>query len=135
ARVQRGDGFRSAHLDWLLDWETECRKPGATDFLFGLRPMIAPNAQLHVLHRLHEGQFAPERYGIEIHEPFVTDLRCAKWTVALIASCEGRRTWCEVLADSRRAGFIGNEVPDNEFADLLRALVGQGLLRVTERPL
>jgi SAM-dependent methyltransferase len=135
ARVQRGNGFQPAHLDWLLDWEAECREPGATDFLFGLRPAIASNAQLHVLHRLHEGSFTPELYGIEINEPFVTDLRCAKWTVALIASCDGRRTWREVLEDSRKAGLVADEVPNDEFADLLRALVGQGLLRVAERPL
>jgi SAM-dependent methyltransferase len=135
ARVQRGAGFQASHQDWLLDWETECRQPGATEFLLNSHPSMAPAAELHVLHRLSEGRFVPEMFGIEIKEPFVTDLRCSQWMVALIAACDGEKTWGELLDRGRENGIFHTEIPNDELAEVLRTLVAQGILRIRERPL
>lgn len=135
ARVQKGDSFRPEYQDWLLDWETDCLDPSARAFLLDCHPSIAPGVELHVLHRLHEGRFSPEAFGLEAKEPFMTDLRCGRSMVALISACDGTLTWREQLRRAQQEGSIGAETEEDEFARILGMLVSQGILRVSERPL
>jgi SAM-dependent methyltransferase len=135
ARVQRGEGFRAEHQEWLLDWTTACKQPGALDFLLNLHPEVAPGIELHVLHRYQDGRFSPEMFGIESKHPFICDLRCAAWTVSLISECDGQSTWRELFLRAQQRHLITPETTPEEFAGLLETLVVQSILRVRERPL
>jgi hypothetical protein len=55
--------------------------------------------------------------------------------VALIAACDGEKTWGELLDRGRENGIFHTEIPNDELAEVLRALVAQGILRIRERPL
>jgi SAM-dependent methyltransferase len=135
ARVQKGEGFRPAHQDWLLDWHTESRDPAAVPTLLGFHPAIAPDCELRVLHRLREGRFTPEVFGLQTSGPFVSELHCQSWLVALISNCDGSKTWAEQLDHARREHLIAPEVTPEEFAGLLGVLAANGVLRIDERPL
>ena len=134
ARAQKGEGFRPEHQEWLLDWESECRAPQAAVFLMDAHPSIAPAAELHVLHRLREGRFAPEAFAIEAKAPFVSELRCPGWMAGLISRCDGIQSWGQHFAAARQEKLIDPDTPAEEFAALLGMLVGQGILRIRERP-
>jgi SAM-dependent methyltransferase len=135
ARVQKGEGFTPEHVEWLLDWETERHRPDAARFLLAARPYIAPDAELHVLHRLQEGRFVAAAFGIESKTPFVSDLRCGSWLAAVISECDGARTWSEHFDRARQEGLISPETSEDEFAGILAMLVYQGILRLRENPL
>jgi carbamoyltransferase len=132
-RVQKGEGFRAAHQEWLLDWMTDCRQPGATDFLFDLHPEVAPGVELHVLHRHKDGRFSAEMFGLESKQPFTCDLRCAPWTIALISECNGATSWREHFERALKENLVSSETTPDEFAGLLEMLVSQSILRVPER--
>ncbi len=135
ARVQKGEGFRPEHQDWLLDWTTEAACPGASGKLLGFHPSIAPDCQLRVLHRLRDGQFTPELFGLQTSGPFESELRCQSWMVALVSGCDGSRNWAEQFVKARNEGLISSEVTEEEFAGLLAVLAAQGVLRIPERPM
>ena len=135
ARVQKGEGFRPTHPEWLLDWETERTHPAAARFLLDSHPYISPGTELHVLHRLQEGRFAPDAFAIESKTPFVSELRCGSWLAAVISECDGTRTWREHMERAQQQGLVSREATGDEFAGVLGALVSQGILRVRERPL
>jgi hypothetical protein len=131
----KGAGFRPEHQAWLLDWETESHDPAAVGFLLDSHPSIAPGTELHVLHRLHEGRFSPEAFGVESKEPFASEMRCSKWLAAVIAECDGVKTWREHLEKAKVGGLIKPQTTEDEFANLLATLVSQGVLRISERPI
>ena len=134
ARVPKGEGFRPEHQDWLLDWQTESRDPEAAPRLLEFHASIAPDCQLRVMHRLHEGRFVPELFGLETSGPFHSELRCQSWLVALISDCDGSRTWGEHFEKARAEKLISSEITREEFVELLSVLAGQGILRIRERP-
>jgi SAM-dependent methyltransferase len=135
ARVQSGERCAPEYLEWLLDWETECRQPGVSGFLLDAHPYVSPGAELHVLHRLQEGRFAPAVFAIESKLPFISELRCGNWLVSVISECDGARTWREHFDRALREGIVGPETTGEEFGEVLGMLVGQGILRLRERPL
>jgi SAM-dependent methyltransferase len=136
ARVQSGEKISPQHVDWLLDWESDCRDPAFTAFLLDSHPYISPGTELHVLHRLEEGRFVPGAFAVESKLPFVSELRCGKWLAGVISQCDGVRTWRDHFEEAQRDGLIDSaEASAEEFAGLLGMLVGQGILRLRERPL
>ncbi len=135
ARVQSGERSGPEYQAWLLAWETERLDPATTGFLMEARPYISPGAELHVLHRLREGRFVPDAFAIESKAPFVSEVRCGPWLAALISACDGVATGREHLERAQQQGLIGGDVTQAEFADVLGTLIGQGILRVRERPL
>ena len=134
ARVQSGERMGPQDVEWLLTWETECKNPAASGFLLDSHPYISPGTELHVLHRLHEGRFVADAYAIESKAPWVSELRCGPWLAGAIAACDGSKTWREHFTSAQQGGGLESEATAEEFAGLLGMLVGQGILRIRERP-
>ena len=134
ARVQSGEHCAPQYLEYLLDFETECRGPAASQLLLNSHPCISPGAELHVLHRLHDGRFAPDAFAIESKAPFVSEVRCGSWLVGVVSECDGKKTWREHLERARREGVFGPETTEEDFAGVLEMLVVQGILTIRERP-
>jgi SAM-dependent methyltransferase len=134
-RVQRGPAFSHRHTEWLLDWATACEDPEFMAGLMGTHPTLAPDAELHVLHRLHEGRFTPQAFALESSSPYNSEVRCPAWMVNVISECNGLQTWKEHFERALREGLIDSETPAQEFAGVLAALAGQGILRLPEHPL
>ena len=75
----------------------------------------------------------PDAFAIESKAP-----SSVKWCgrlAALISACDGVATGREHLERAQQQGLIGGDVTQAEFADVLGTLIGQGILRLRERPL
>jgi methylase of polypeptide subunit release factors len=135
ARVLSALGYGPDHQGWLLDWETDCEDPAFRARLMDWHPSLAPDAELKVLHRLQEGRFSPVAFAVECGTPFNSEIRCKDWMVALLSECQGDGSWREHFERARRLGMISMDATEDEFAGILRALAGQGILRIRERPM
>ena len=135
ARVLSALGYGPDHQGWLLDWETDCEDPAFRARLMDWHPELPPDATLKVLHCLQEGRFAPVGFAVECGTPFNSEVRCKDWMVAVLSACTGESPWREHFERAKRNGMISLETTADEFAGILRALAGQGILRIRERPL
>jgi SAM-dependent methyltransferase len=135
ARVQSGPVFSPRHTEWLLEWATACEDPNFAASLMGTHPALAPDAEMRVLHRLQEGRFVAQVYAVESSSPFNSELRCPAWLVNVLSGCNGSRTWREHFERALREGLVEPETTAQEFAGVLAAVVGQGILRLPEHPL
>jgi methylase of polypeptide subunit release factors len=130
-RTNAGRGFEGRHMEWLLEWETAIRKPGASEMLLSCRPAVSPDCELRTLYRLHEGRFVPREIKLEVPGPFQTEVKCMDWLALTVAECDGRRTWREIFEGMVAAGRIGAGAKVEEFAQILSLLVSGGVLQVT----
>jgi SAM-dependent methyltransferase len=135
ARVTSALGYGPDHQTWLLDWETDCEDAAFRAGMMDWHPALAPDAELKVLHRLKEGRFAPAAFAVQCGTPFESEIRCKEWMVALLSECQGEVTWRDHLARAKSLGMISPDTTEDEFAGILRALAGQGILRIQERPM
>jgi len=135
SRVLSALGYGPDHQGWLLDWETDCEDPAFRARLMDWHASLAPDAELKVLHRLQEGRFAPVAFAVESGTPFNSEIRCKDWMVGLLSECNGDATWRDHFDRVKRVGMISPDTTEDEFAGILRALAGQGILRVRERPM
>ena len=134
-RAQRGEGFRAAHQDWLLDFAAEWQHPGGAGFLLDSHPTIAPDAELRVVHRVREGRFAADEFTIACTSPFEAVVSCPAWLAAIISWCDGGAAWRDLLARAQGEGLIAEDSAPDEFARILGMLAGRGILRLREREL
>jgi SAM-dependent methyltransferase len=134
-RAQRGEGFRAAHQDWLLEFAAEARASANSAFLLDSHPTIAPDAELRVAHHVREGRFVPAEFTIASSGPFEAMVSCPAWLAALISWCDGVATWRDLLARAQRDGLIAEESAPDELARILAMLAGRGILRLREREL
>lgn len=135
SRVMSALGYGPEHQGWLLDWETDCEDPAFRAGLMDWHAELPPDAELKVLHRLQEGQFAPAVYAVQCRAPFDSEIRCKEGMVALLSECKGVRTWREHYKHAIGHHLIGPDTSEDEFAAMLRALAAQGILRLRERPM
>jgi len=132
ARVQKGEGYRPDHTEWLLNWYT-----GAEDAasLMGYRPSISPAVELGVFHRVREGRLVPEVFSLKCAGPFDTECVVQSWLARVVSQCNGQSTWGELMDSAKTAGIIDPAVTPEEFASVLTAMAGSGLVRIAEMPL
>jgi methylase of polypeptide subunit release factors len=135
ARVLSALGYGPDHQTWLLDWETDCEDPAFRARIMDWHPSLAPDTELKVLHRLEEGRFTPAAFAVQCATPFDSEIRCKEWMVALLSECQGQLSWRHHFARAKDLGMISSDTTEDEFAGILRALAGQGILRIRERPM
>lgn len=135
ARVQSAIGYGPDHQNWLLDWQTDCEDPAFRAGLMDWHAFLPPDAKLKVMHRLQEGRFAPAGFALECGTPFDSEVRCSDWMVSLLSDCNGDGTWRNHFERVKSLGVISSDTTEDEFAEVLRALAGQGILRIRERPM
>jgi SAM-dependent methyltransferase len=131
ARVQKGEGYRPEHAEWLMEWHLGARD---TERLLNYRPVLSPCAELDVLHRVHEGRLVPEVFSLRASGPFDTECVVQSWLAKIVSQCNGQTTWGELMESARAAGIIDPATEPEEFASVLTAIVGSGLLHVAEMP-
>lgn len=132
ARVQKGRGYTPRQAEWLLDWHTGA---GDTARLLNYRPAISPHAELAVFHRVRDGRLVPDGFSLRASGPFDTECIVQSWLAKVVTQCNGRVTWGELMESARQAGLIDPETKAEEFAPVLAAIAGSGLLHVAEMPL
>lgn len=129
-RRQKGPLSGSAELEWLKAWETAAGDPGSAGLILDAQPIASPGLELHVVHRLREGELAPAKFTLEIQHPFATDCRIQPWTAYLLARCDGRITAREHFAWLKQNQLIHPDAPADEFAELLRVLISGGFVEI-----
>ncbi|HWC97730.1 MAG TPA: methyltransferase [Candidatus Sulfopaludibacter sp.] len=132
ARVQKGEGYRTRHAEWLLNWHTAA---GETARLMDCHPSISPRAELDVVHRVREGRLVPEVFSLRTSGPFATECVVQSWLAKVVSQCNGRTTWGHLMESARTTGLIDAATTPEEFASVLTAIAGSGLLHIPEMPL
>ena len=129
-RVQTGKHFDGALLDWLMGWRRRLADPGESESLLESCPVAGPEAEMHTISRLREGRFQMQEFTLRSDWPFSTSFRCERWLAQIVASCDGRRTWRELLEEARTAGHVPPGVDLKQSLDLFGLLVSAGLLEL-----
>jgi len=134
-RVSKGQGFNTAHVEWLLEWGASFRDAGWRERLMESRPRFSPHAEMSVLHRVRDGGMVPEAFSLRCRRPFDVERRIPPWLAQIVSQCDGRTSWREQLGNARDSGLIPQNVSAAEFLTVLDPLVSQGLLWIAEAPL
>jgi SAM-dependent methyltransferase len=117
-------------IDWLLKWESAAVKPEFIEILAETHPVAAPSLELHVVHRMRDGDLVPEQFSLHTEYPFSVDFRVQPWVGFLLPQCDGKLTVRQLLEFCKRNNFVHPETPLAEFAKLLMVFVAGGFLEV-----
>jgi hypothetical protein len=119
-------------IDWLLKWESAAVKPEFIEILAETHPVAAPSLELHAVHRMKEGDLAPEQFSLHTEYPFSVDCRVQPWVGFLLPQCDGKLTVRQLLEFCKQNNFVHPETPLAEFAKLLMVFIAGGFLEVEE---
>ena len=119
-------------IDWLLKWETAAVKPEFIELLAATHPVVVPSLELHVVHRMKEGDLAPEQFSLHTEYPFSVDCRVQPWVGFLLPQCDGKLTVRQLLEFCKQNNLVHPETPLAEFAKLLVIFISGGFLEVEE---
>ena len=129
-RRRRGRRFGSPEIEWLRIWETTAADPAFVHRLLEAKPAASPNLELHVIHRLQDGELAPKEFNLQTTYPFNVECAIRPWAALLLSRCDGNTTGRELLAFLKENDLVAADESAEEFADFLRALISGGFLEV-----
>ena len=117
-------------IAWLLKWESAAAKPEFMDTLAEAHPITAPSLELRAVHRMKEGDWAPEEFSLHSEYPFSVDCRVQPWMCFLLPQCDGKLNVRQLLEFCKQHQFVHPETPLAEFGKLLMVFVSYGFLEV-----
>jgi hypothetical protein len=127
-RLQTGPGYSGRHLAQLLEWEKASGSPQFVEMLLRSRPALAPDCELHVISRMHEGRLCADEFTFEGRGAFRSRCRCDAGLAQVLMACDGKKTLLEHYENAKAAGSIPTEASAEEFAGVLGGFVGDGIL-------
>jgi SAM-dependent methyltransferase len=119
-------------IAWLLKWETAAAKPEFINVLAEMHPVAARSLELHAVHRMKEGDLAPEQFSLHTEYPFSVDSRVQPWVGFLLPQSDGKATVRQLLEFCKQNNFVHPETPLAEFIKLLMVFISGGFLEVEE---
>ena len=119
-------------IAWLLKWESAAVKPEFIEILAETYPVAAPSLELHAIHRMKDGDLAPEQFSLHTEYPFSVDCRVQPWVGFLLPQCDGKLTVRQLLEFCKQNNFVHAETPLAEFVKLLMVFISGGFLGVEE---
>jgi len=125
-----GPNTRRDEVAWLLRWETAAAQPEFLESLAEAHPIATHDLEFHTLHRIKEGDWAPEEFSMHANYPFRIDCRVQPWMGFLLPQCDGKLSVRELLEFCKQSNFVQPETPLAEFAKLLTVFVANGFLEV-----
>lgn len=134
ARAGKSPAAGSPAIEWLVDFEQRMAAPEAASRLLETRPRMSAEARLVVTHRFRDGQLQPDRFEIRAGDPFRIDALCQPWVALLLGYCDGARTAAQIYDEMLRDGAIGDALPREEFASILKLLLSGGVLELEQFP-
>ncbi len=129
-RLLTGPGYRGRHLEQLLDWEKASGSPEFTEMLLRGRAALAPDCELHVVSRMHEGRLTAGEFTFEGKGAFHSRNRCDAGLAQVLMACDGTKSTREHYEAAKAGGLIPPEATAEEFAGVLGGFVGDGILRL-----
>lgn len=131
-RMLRGKGLTLSHVEWLLEWETAARNPARLDWWLGLRPSIAPESRMMVVHDVADGRFQPQAVALQCPSPFETECHVEPWVGSVVSECDGQRTFREHFENAKRSGLVPVDASAEQFAGPFTTLISAGILAVRQ---
>ena len=129
-RRRKGSRLTSAEIEWLRSWETEASGPDRLRLILDSKPIASKDLELHVVHRVREGEMAPQSFRLETNYPFTVECAIQPWAAFLLARCDGKSTARELLAFLKENGLVDQQDREESFAEFLRVLISGGFLEV-----
>jgi SAM-dependent methyltransferase len=130
ARRYLGPSSGRDEIAWLMKWEGAAAKPGFIDALAEAHPITAPSLELRTVHRMKEGDLAPEDFSWHTEYPFSVDCRVQPWMCFVLPQCDGKLSVRQLWEFCKQHQFVHPETPLAEFAKLLMVFVSYGFLEV-----
>jgi len=128
-RRRKGPRLTSAEIEWLRLWETKAADGGA-GWILESQPVAAGDLDLRVIHRLQEGELAPQEFTLETKYPFEVECAIQPWAAFLIARCDGKTPARELLAYLKQNELVAADEPEEAFSSFLRSLISGGFLEI-----
>ena len=129
-RRRKGPRLGTAEIEWLRAWETAAAGDGILRRVLDAKPLAASGLALRVIHRLQNGELAPQEFTLETSYPFTVDCAIQPWAAYLIARCDGKTTARQLLGYLKENGVVAPGETEEEFADFLRVLISGGFLEI-----
>lgn len=129
-RRRMGRRFGSAEIEWLRVWETTAADPTFVHTILESKPVATPDLELHVVHRLQDGELAAKEFTLDTKYPFTVECAIRPWAAFLIPRCDGKTTARELLAFLKENELLAADESEEEFADFLRVLISGGFLEI-----
>jgi methylase of polypeptide subunit release factors len=120
-------------FDWLFKWFDWLRLPNRRQRVLELKPSLAPDMQVEVVHVVRDGHFSPDRFRLENGgTPFRVHLQTDGWIVSLLDQFDGAKSAAEVYGVARMARQLPEHFAENDFLDLVCLMIERGFLRAAE---
>jgi SAM-dependent methyltransferase len=129
-RRRKGPRLGTAEIEWLRAWETAAADEAILRRILDAKPLASNGLELRVIHRLRNGELAPQDFTLETSYPFTIECAIQPWAAYLIARCDGKTTARQILGYLKENGVVAAGEPEEEFADFLRVLISGGFLEI-----
>ena len=123
---------KPAAIEWLLEWERALADPDLSNRLRAMRPVVSPHAQIKLVHQMRAGQLRANAGSVTTEFPFSFSMESSPGLVLMLAHCDGSRPIDQLHDEMRKLGTAPPDAPVEEFLQLMRILIGGGVLEVEE---
>lgn len=136
--IGRNAGTSWPEVAWLLQMQAYLTTGGAAlDRLLDARPQLSPWLQLDLSYRVEPGTadpWAPAGGLLLVPYPFVTRVSVDTGDAAFFATCDGTRTFAQIIAQLQAEGKLPADLAPRSFMTPLASLVGRGVLKTDLLP-
>ena len=122
---------RREEIAWLLRWEAFAAGAPSLDAVQEMTPVANRSLELHTVHRIKDGNLAPDGFKLHTEDPFTMDCLVPSWAGYLISHCDGKSTVRRLLETCKAGNLIPPDTPPEEFAKVIIFLFSGGFLEVT----
>jgi carbamoyltransferase len=119
-------------VKWLFDWERAASYPELPLRLIDARPIASTDAEIMLNHRMREGELWLEGCRIATSFPFAFAHEAPPGMGLLIGACDGTHTTAELYEQMKELQAWSPDSPIENFVDLIRQLVGGGVLELED---
>lgn len=116
--------------EWLLQFESAAVGQGFENFLLEQRPRFSSRMKLLVTHSPGEEGLAPSEFALWAEYPFLFEGRCEQWIAIAVTWCDGSRTTADLYRELLEQQVVSPALTQAEFLNVLRLLIGNGVLEV-----
>lgn len=136
--IGRNAGTAWPEVAWLLQMQAFLATgDAALDRLLDARPRLSPWLQLDLSYRVEPGvadPWVPTGGLLLVPYPVVTRVSVDTGDAAFFATCDGTRTFAEILAQLQAEGKLPADLAPRSFMTPLASLVGRGVLETDLLP-
>jgi SAM-dependent methyltransferase len=133
--LKTGTASLAESASWLLAWHRAAVDPRMVQPLLAGRPIVSPHAEISLKHQLRDGELYTQTCKVATRVPFPFTLESSPGVMFLLVRSNGTNTIAQLYDQMRELGVVPPNGPMDEFLDLVRSLVGGGVLELQDFPL